>query len=227
VKVHYLIFGRVIPGAFYAVLGVLVARQVGNSYNLGPHPTVFAIAAGPARETLYFLFIIIPVGLYIARPMPQARDRSLGARAAAFLGTLILLILPAGVGPVLWVPPRWVVDTFDLLLALATAIALSGLLVLRHSFSIVPEARRLAKAGPYRFVRHPLYLGEILAALSYVIIGGAPLHPGPQLLPTADWIIFVGLQRLRIGYEERLLKESLPGYADYAQRTAHLVPFIW
>ena len=44
----------------------------------------------------------------------------------------------------------------------AYILAVWGLLYLRKSFSIIPEARRVVSGGPYRFIRHPLYAAEII-----------------------------------------------------------------
>ena len=44
-------------------------------------------------------------------------------------------------------------------------LALWSLIVLGFSFSIAPEDRGIVARGPYRFVRHPMYLGEVLSLL--------------------------------------------------------------
>ena len=40
---------------------------------------------------------------------------------------------------------------------------------LGKSFSIIPQARRLVREGPYSVVRHPLYLAEEVALLSCLL----------------------------------------------------------
>jgi len=40
--------------------------------------------------------------------------------------------------------------------------------------------------------------------------------------------IFIALFAIRIGIEERILRDGLPGYADYAARVRYrLVPGVW
>jgi len=76
-------------------------------------------------------------------------------------------------------------------------------------------------AGPYRFVRHPMYLGVILLFL------GMPMALGSwwALLPgAAIGLLFV----LRTAKEDRMLREELPGYTGYARHVGYrLVPRIW
>ena len=92
--------------------------------------------------------------------------------------------------------------------------------MLGRSISILPQARRLVTWGPYALVRHPLYLGEIVAIIGVAL----------QYLST--WaLLLVGLQfafqLLRIENEERVLVQVFPEYADYVARTARLVPGVY
>jgi len=76
-------------------------------------------------------------------------------------------------------------------------------------------------SGPYRFVRHPGYL----AALGEFLFGGLLLGSWWALLPLAGGPFFM-LRRTVL--EDRYLRESLAGYADYAQRVRYrLVPGVW
>jgi protein-S-isoprenylcysteine O-methyltransferase Ste14 len=64
--------------------------------------------------------------------------------------------------------------------------------------------------GPYRFIRHPMYGGGIVLAL------GISLASSPwALVPTAALIPFF---LVKSRYEERLLAQADPGYADYLTR---------
>ncbi len=75
--------------------------------------------------------------------------------------------------------------------------------------------------GPYRFVRHPMYVGTLFFSL------GAPIFLGSW------WALLPGLGMaalfvLRTALEDRTLQTELKGYADYAQRVRYrLVPGVW
>lgn len=77
------------------------------------------------------------------------------------------------------------------------------------------------KAGPYRFVRHPMYVGAILGYI------GTPLLLGTWWAMLSAGIAIVALI-VRTALEDKTLQAELPGYADYAQHTRYrLLPGIW
>lgn len=83
----------------------------------------------------------------------------------------------------------------------------------------VLEGHRLVTEGPYRFVRHPIYtaMGGMLVATGLAICHGYAL--------VAALILYALGTRLRIGVEERLLRETFGrDYDDYARRVGALVP---
>jgi protein-S-isoprenylcysteine O-methyltransferase Ste14 len=76
-------------------------------------------------------------------------------------------------------------------------------------------------AGPYRYVRHPGYVGVILCFI------GLPLAVGSWVAMILG-IFGAALYVLRTRLEDRTLQAELPGYADYAQRTRfRLLPGVW
>jgi len=80
---------------------------------------------------------------------------------------------------------------------------------------------QVATTGPYRIVRHPMYVGVILAFFCVPLILGSLWALVPALLCA---ILFV----VRTGLEDRTLQERLPGYREYAEKVRYrLVPGVW
>lgn len=83
------------------------------------------------------------------------------------------------------------------------------------------RAQRVISTGPYAHVRHPMYSGMVLFFTGVPLLLGS--WWGLAMVP-----ILVALFAIRIGIEERTLREGLPGYADYAARVRYrLVPGVW
>lgn len=79
----------------------------------------------------------------------------------------------------------------------------------------------VCSTGPYRFVRHPGYVGFILQS------SGLPLFLGSlwALVPGA---LAAVLMVVRTALEDRTLQDELTGYRDYAQEVRYrLLPGIW
>jgi protein-S-isoprenylcysteine O-methyltransferase Ste14 len=94
---------------------------------------------------------------------------------------------------------------YGLLIAIpGVVLACSSMIVLRRSFSILPAVRAIASSGPYRFVRHPLYLGEIFYLVGMMLIAF-------NLLSIVLLIFSLIILVLRIGIEER----KLSSYEEY------------
>ena len=87
---------------------------------------------------------------------------------------------------------------------------------------VIQEGHRVVTAGPYGFVRHPAYLGNLLAAAGLGIALG-------NWISLAILIVIPTLGHLpRIRVEERALEESLGAeYSGYAGNRKRLVPGIW
>ena len=75
--------------------------------------------------------------------------------------------------------------------------------------------------GPYRYVRHPMYVGVILVMLCF------PLALG-SLYTFIPAFIIISLFILRTSLEDKTLQEELPGYKEYAQKVRYrLFPGVW
>jgi protein-S-isoprenylcysteine O-methyltransferase Ste14 len=113
---------------------------------------------------------------------------------------------------------------------LGLALFAAGVVLYRAGGSALGEAlspfieprtgAALVTRGPYRHLRHPIYLGEALIAL------GAPLTLGCRAVLVLTALALLVLV-LRIAREEEALARTFPDYARYAASTKRLVPFVY
>ena len=91
---------------------------------------------------------------------------------------------------------------------------------LGRNLSLFAQARELVDGGPYRWIRHPLYAGEIVSSLGLAIFAGTAAAFGVLLA-------FCALQGYRVLREEEVLLRALPQYRGYRSRTAALFPGLF
>ena len=87
---------------------------------------------------------------------------------------------------------------------------------------MIQKGHRVVKSGPYRYVRHPSYIGLLLVTLGVAIGMGNWIGLILMVL-----IVFIALRK-RIILEEKVLQKSLGGeYQSYIKNTKKLIPFIY
>ena len=178
-------------------------------------PATLVLSTVSHASTLVFFLVLVV--MFTVRRIPQRAALGFYPRFAAVTGTFL------GVGFVL-LPRQELTSALYLasllLVITGTGLAICAVLVLGRSISLLPEARRLVTRGPYALVRHPLYLGEMVA------VAGVAL----QYL-SAEALLLLGLVWAfllwRMKYEEHVLFQSFPEYGDYMARTARLVPGVY
>jgi protein-S-isoprenylcysteine O-methyltransferase Ste14 len=136
------------------------------------------------------------------------------ARISALAGTFLLLSLGL-INPVLVHPSITTVGL--LLIIVGLGLATYVMLWLGRSFSVMAQARCLVTSGPYRIVRHPLYLVEEIAAIGMTLLTISPLA-------VAILLVHFAFQLRRVANEERVLTQAFPEYEEYAARTPMLIP---
>ena len=85
----------------------------------------------------------------------------------------------------------------------------------------VEKGQKVIQSGPYRLVRHPMYLGSMLMYIA------SPLALGSYwaIIPA---LFIIPIYIARILNEESVLTKELEGYSEYKLKTRyHLVPGIW
>jgi protein-S-isoprenylcysteine O-methyltransferase Ste14 len=106
----------------------------------------------------------------------------------------------------------------SLLLVGWAALAMGG-----RTFSVFPEPRpnsRLTLHGPYRWVRHPMYLAVLLAAAA---VGSAP-PLGPR---SGFAVLLVPVIVAKVRLEEALLDAAFPDREGRMSGVARLIPGLW
>jgi protein-S-isoprenylcysteine O-methyltransferase Ste14 len=176
---------------------------------------VYAVEISMRMSVIAYLVILAAAA--VIRRAPIGKAPGVEPRISALIGTFLITAV------VLF--PRYDLSATaglasTLLILGGDGFAIFALVRLRHSFSIMPEARELVTSGPYRFVRHPLYLAEQVATLGNVM---QFLSVWTALLVVVQ-ILF---QLRRISNEEALLAKVFPDYAAYRQKTARVIPGIY
>jgi len=126
-----------------------------------------------------------------------------------------------------WSPefPLWLIVIGFILISLGYAFAAWALAENRFFSSVVriqtDRGHVVCDSGPYRFVRHPGYAGNILALFGIVLA----LSSVWTLIPAAAASI---IAVIRTVLEDQTLQEDLPGYRDYARRVRYrLIPGLY
>ena len=149
----------------------------------------------------------VALAAFIRRRDPV--DRAKGAveiflPAAGALLPFALLLTP----PAPYVLARgWLLLAIFWWMTFSTLLTVVSFLYLGRSFSITPEARELVTGGPFRYIRHPAYLGEMLSASAVA----AWRFSAANLLALA---FFFALQLARARLEERKLAANFPEYPE-------------
>lgn len=126
-----------------------------------------------------------------------------------------------------WSPdfPPWLSVIGLILIALGYAFAAWAVAENRFFYSVVvvrsDRGHVVCDSGPYQFVRHPGYSGNMIAPFG-LVLGLGSLW---TLLPVAA---AVGITVLRTALEDQTLQDELPGYRDYARRVRYrLIPGVY
>jgi len=106
------------------------------------------------------------------------------------------------------------------LVTLAACLSAASLVTMRRWFGVRPALRGLATTGPYRFVRHPMYLAYLIADIGYNL---QEWNAGTALLVIAGWISLL----YRIRAEERILSRHADWPKFISQVRYRLVPGVW
>jgi protein-S-isoprenylcysteine O-methyltransferase Ste14 len=209
---------RLVPAVFFTALLVLRWYPIERAL----HDIALAVSATAALQS----------GLQLAYNLLAALFYLLVA--VLFLRRLPATTLASGPWPLaLAVAGTWSAAPLVFLTptenGLATALVATALMVagiagscvtlgtLGRSFGVRPGARELVTGGPYRFVRHPLYVFEALTQLGVLLVVLSPFA-------VALFALHLCLQGWRALLEERVLSGAFPAYRTYQASTSRFVP---
>ncbi len=135
-----------------------------------------------------------------------------------------LITMLSSVGPPLVRPLPTPAGRGDVVTAVVSAIGLGFVVVskitLGRSFGLVPANRGIVSSGPYRLVRHPIYLGYLVTHVAFLVAN--PLAWNLCVLAAADTALLV-----RAVYEERTLEHDA-AYVTYQGRVRwRIVPGLF
>jgi protein-S-isoprenylcysteine O-methyltransferase Ste14 len=169
-------------------------------------------------DWIYVLQHFIVLGIALTRPRPTVRDYSIVSSVAVGVAYLYpyaqVIYLRWSPGYVAW-PAAGLA-----LVMLAAGLSLVSLLVIGRFFGVRPALRGLVTSGPYRFVRHPMYLSYVVADVGYNL---QEWNPVTLLLVLVGWLSLV----YRIYAEERVLSRHAEWPAYMALVRYRLFPGIW
>ncbi len=145
----------------------------------------------------------------------------------ALIGPLVVLMAAALDRRFNWSPPLplWLQTIGLLVFVLGTLLGVWAIAVNKFFSSVVriqtDRGHQVITNGPYRFVRHPAYAGNLFSILATSLLFGSLWSLIPALL------VVIGLL-VRTHLEDRDLRRELVGYEEYAQETrSRLIPGVW
>ncbi len=122
-------------------------------------------------------------------------------------------------GPVIARNPVWLVVEI-----LGLAVGVWAIVAMRFfNFNVTPDVKIdgfMVEQGPYRWIRHPMYA-------SLLIIGVALVADTFSWLRLAILVVLAVDLVVKLTYEESLLQQHYPAYADYMKRTKRLIPGLY
>ena len=119
-----------------------------------------------------------------------------------------------GISPIF---PFYLYVTGTVIGLMGATFSIWSLSYLKRSFGLRTAVRELVTEGPYKRIRHPLYLGEIVHILGIALLSGTPV--GLYL-----FVVAVALQIMRAKIEEQKFLRTLPEYLVYWVSTGFLWP---
>jgi protein-S-isoprenylcysteine O-methyltransferase Ste14 len=187
---------------FWAYLGVVGAFALTFRLVVDPGLQQERIGAGSGKRALGFRLLLLPFVLahVVLACLDAGRFRWSNMPLAVQVAGLVGMVL--GLGLVMW--------------SMAVNRFFSPAVRIQHE-----RGHYVIRGGPYRWLRHPGYLGMIVAAAC----SGPALGSWWSMLPVAGYVLVI---LCRTAAEDRFLRAELAAYGKYAEDVHYrLVPGVW
>jgi protein-S-isoprenylcysteine O-methyltransferase Ste14 len=178
----------------------------------------------------YLLWIIPEIIISKRRPGKDASQDDRGSKAVVIVAVNVAVFsgfLAVAAAPGLTIGAHW-----KTVFAAGIAVWLSGIALRLYSIRIlgrfftfnlaIAKDQHIVQQGPYRWVRHPSYLGSLISMIGF---GVTLTNWLAILLPVC---CLAAGYAYRIPLEEQALIRGLgPEYSAYMQRTWRLIPYLF
>ena len=198
-------------------MGVEFFKPLGFSLALAVIASAWVLKYGVARRN---------------RRYSKDRQAIGGVEGFRILGRVIFIVMNAVTFASFWTDQKVLLlfrqdDTLRIVgmgvLIVATLLYLKSMGQLGNNYSPCFDAHlplRIVTRGPYKYVRHPLYLANILQGVGYTLVSSS--------LWVLAFSMYGSFNIMRaLLHEESYLSEAFPAYESYQSKTARLLPFIY
>lgn len=178
--------------------------------------------------------IIAAACLWLSQPAfsTQEAKRDQGSDRLSIIVILLMSSLSVVASVVEWGYSNNAAETSFTATCIGAALLLTGIAIRvwairtlgKHFTATVTltDDHQLVRSGPYRWVRHPSYLGAFMA------IAGCPVFLNAWWATGIAIAAMTIAYYLRIGVEEKMLSSYFGDkYLDYSKQTKRIIPFIW
>ena len=163
------------------------------------------------------VFLCFLASFHFTRRRPVLKYEKWQPKLAALLGagmTYLVLLLPLAKHDIGFDLASSILTFFGSYLCLVSVTSLG------RSLSIMPEARALVTSGLYKYIRHPLYMAELVALVGFFM-------QYRSWAAAAILAVVLFFQLKRMDWEEQILAQAFPEYESYRLRSWRLFPGLY